>query len=232
MSASKREKEKAGKLGNKLKFMRHSKILVLLLLISTFSSISFAQKKTIAQIKKELELSPNPPLYVKQVLKKKFVMDTIPIMSTSRFAGWPDSIAYVGKLKKVYGPFEKGKFLVQVLAKLPNSFNRVHQLFLDTAFFSLQRADSISTALYSRIIEGSSKLEDLAQIWSMGGEAKTRGDIGWVAQGALIPEIEKELRKRKKGEIFKIWTRAGVHIIRKTDTKEDNGFVLMMRVML
>ena len=84
----------------------------------------------------------------------------------------------------------------------------------------------------NRIIEGSSSLEDLAQIWSMGGEAPTRGEIGWVAQGALIPEIEKELRKRKKGEVFKIWTKAGVHIVRKTDTKEDTGFALLMRVFL
>jgi hypothetical protein len=201
---------------------------VLFFLVST----GFAQKKTIAQIKKELETSPNPPLYVKQVLKKKFVMDTIPIMSTSRFAGWPDSIAYKGKIRKVYGPFEKGKYLVQVLAKLPNNFNRVHQLFLDTSFFSLKRADSISTTLYNRIIDGSSSLEDLAQIWSMGGEAPTRGDIGWVAQGALIPEIEQELRKRKKGEVFKIWTRAGVHIVRKTDTKKDTGFALLMRIFI
>ena len=212
--------------------MYHLKTAILLLALIFTASIGFAQKKTIAQIKKELETSPNPPLYVKQILKKKFVFDTIPIMSTTRFAGWPDSIGYNGKIRKVYGPFDKGKVLIQVLAKLPNKFNRVHQIFIDTSFFSFKRADSISTSLYSRILDGSSSLEDLAQIWSMGGEAPTRGDIGWVAQGALIPEIEQELRKRKKGEVFKIWTKAGVHIVRKTDTKDDTGFALLMRVFL
>lgn len=195
-------------------------------------STSTAQKKTIAQIKQELEASPNPPSYVKNVLKKKFVLDTIGIMSTSRFAGLQDSLAYKGKIKKVYGPYEKGKVLVQVLAKLPNTFNRVHQIFIDTSFFSLARADSIATVLYNRILDGSTSFEDMAAIWSMGGEAATKGDIGWVAQAALIPEIERELRKRKKGEIFKVWTRAGVHIVRKADTKQDTGFALMMRVFL
>ena len=67
----------------------------------------------------------------------------------------------------------------------------------------------------------------------MGGEGITKGDLGWVAQGVLIPEIESEIRKHKKGDVFKVWTRAGVHIIRKTENpKQDNGFALMMRVFL
>ena len=67
----------------------------------------------------------------------------------------------------------------------------------------------------------------------MDGEGSTKGDIGWVAKGVLIPEIENEIKKHKKGEVFKVWTKAGVHIIRKTDNpKQDNGFALIMRVFL
>jgi len=191
-----------------------------------------AQKKTIAQIKEELEKSENPPLYVRDILKKKFVLDTVAVVRTSNFIGLPDSLAYKGKIKKVYGPYENGKILVQILAKLPNTFNRISQIYLDTNIYTKRKADSLSTDIMTRIKDGSASFEDMAQLWSMGGESYTKGDLGWIASGALVPEIERELRKRKKGEIFKVWTKTGVHIVRKTDVKQDNGFALMMRVFL
>src|ERR1044071_7952285 len=90
-----------------------------------------AQKKTAAQIKAEIEKSTNGPLYVKDVLKKKFTIDTIPIMHIGNFSGLPDSLAYYGKVGKVYGPYDKGRVLVQILGKAPNPFNRISQIFLD-----------------------------------------------------------------------------------------------------
>jgi hypothetical protein len=205
-------------------------VLVAVALIACLATSG--QNKTIAQIKTELEQSPNPPLYVKDVLKKKFVLDTIAVMRTSNFLGLPDSLAYKGKIKKVYGPYEKGKVLVQILAKLPNTFNRIGQIFIDTTVFTRRKADSLSNDILARIRNGSSSFEDMAQLWSMGGESYTKGDLGWIAAGAMIPEIERELRKRKKGEVFKVWSKTGVHIIRKTDSKQDIGFALMMRVFL
>jgi hypothetical protein len=207
------------------------KIAIICMLAAVGLSLQ-AQKKTIAQIKTELEQSPNPPLYVKDVLKKKFVLDTVAIMRTDAFMGLPDSLAYKGKLRKVYGPYDKGKVLVQVLAKLPNTFNRISQIFIDTTVFTRRKADSLSTEIFNRIKSGASSFEDEAQLWSMGGESITKGDLGWIASGALVPEIERELRKRKKGELFKVWTKTGVHIVRKTATKQDTGFALMMRVFL
>ena len=64
-------------------------------------------------------------------------------------------------------------------------------------------------------------------------EAATKGDLGWIARGALYPTIEHEVLVHKKGEVFKLWTHAGVHIIRKDDDpKQDTGFALMMQVFL
>ena len=103
-----------------------------------------AQQRSLATIKKELEESPNPPLYVTQVLKKRFVLDTITVTRTTRFAGIADSLAYHGKIKKVYGPFQKGKVLVQILAKLPNTFNHISQIFIDTSVFTRRIADSLA----------------------------------------------------------------------------------------
>jgi PPIC-type PPIASE domain len=211
------------------------KILVIFtLLIDSFTVVS-AQKLSISEMKTEIEKSYNSPLYVKQILKKKFKIDTIVVARTSVFHSLADSIAYLGKEKKVYGPYEQqgSKFLVQILAKSPNMFYRISQIFIDTSVFHYKYADSLGNRILAKIKDGSATFEDMAQTYSMGGESATKGDLGWVARGVLFPQIEKEVVKRKKGEVFKIWTPNGLHIIKKTEEpKQDTGFALMMRVFL
>lgn len=207
--------------------------MLLIVLMSTALAMPAQQKKSIAQIKTEIEKSTNGPLYVKDVLKKKFKLDTVTIARTGHFRGLPDSLAYHGRIGKVYGPYDKGKILVQVLAKAPNTFNHIHQIFLDTSVFMKRFADSLANDIIQRITDGRTTFEDMAQTYSMGGEAAIKGDMGWVASGAMIPQIERELIRRKKGEIFKVWTKNGLHIIRKSDNpKEDFGYALLMRIFI
>src|SRR5258708_1467772 len=194
-----------------------------------------AKKMTISQWKVELEKSPNPVLYTKQILKKRFKIDTIAVTKTRGFSSLADSLAYSGKEKKVYGPYgEKGsQFLVQILTKAPNEFYHVSQIFMDTAIFRPRIADSLGNKILEKIKDGSASFEQLAQAYSMGGEAATKGDLGWIARGVLLPQIEHEISVRKKGEVFKIWSPSGLHIIRKTDDpRQDTGFALMIRIFL
>ncbi|PWT72688.1 MAG: hypothetical protein C5B59_15125 [Bacteroidetes bacterium] len=211
------------------------RILPLVLFLFSIHFSSLGQKMTTAQMKLGIEGADNSPLYVKDVLKKKFKIDTIIVTRTNFFNSLADSLAYKGQVKKVYGPYtQKGqRFLVQVLAKAPNTFYRVSQIFLDTSVFSYRFADSLSDNIISRIKKGPETFEHLAQSYSMGGETVTKGDLGWVAEGVLIPQIARELPRRKKGEVFKVWSANGLHIIKKTeDPKKDTGFALMMRVFL
>ncbi|HTI08736.1 MAG TPA: peptidylprolyl isomerase [Puia sp.] len=194
-----------------------------------------AKKFTVPQIKSELEKSPNPVLYAKQILQKRFTIDTIVVTKTRGFNSLADSLAYNGKEKKVYGPYgdKSGRFLVQILTKAPNEFYHVGQIFIDTSVFRRRIADSIGDKILGRIKNGSATFEEMAQSYSMGGEAATKGDLGWIARGVLLPQIEHEIANRKKGEVFKIWSPSGLHIIRKTDDpRKDTGFALMMRVFL
>lgn len=200
-----------------------------------FVFVSRAQKMTIAQMKIELEKAPNSPLYAKDVLKKKFKIDTIIVTRTSLFHSLADSLAYTAKLKKVYGPYEQqgSKFLVQVLARSTNVFYRVSQIFIDTSLFSHKFIDSLGNSIVEKIKNGTTTFEQMAKTYSMGGEGPTEGDIGWVARGVLMPDIEKEIVKRKKGEVFRIWSPNGLHILKRTaEPKQDTGFALMMRVFL
>src|SRR4051812_28568758 len=102
------------------------KRLTTVFLFAACLQFAHAQQQTIAQMKTNIENAANPIAYVRDVLKKKFRLDTIIVMNTMHYGSRADSLAYNGKVKKVYGPIDK-KFLVQILAKLPNTFNRVSQ---------------------------------------------------------------------------------------------------------
>ncbi|HEV3413259.1 MAG TPA: peptidylprolyl isomerase [Puia sp.] len=190
---------------------------------------------TIRQMKDELEKSPNPILYAKQILKKRFRIDTITVTQTRHFGGLADSLAYTGKEKKVYGPYgpKDGRYLVQVLGKAPNEFYHISQIFIDTSFFSYRVADSIGNAILKKLKEGSATFEDMAKTYALGRDAAAGGDMGWIARGSMFPVVEHEVIAHKKGEVFKLWTRAGLNIIRKDDDpRKDTGFALMMQVFL
>jgi hypothetical protein len=194
-----------------------------------------APSMTIRQMKEELEKSQNPILYTKQVLKKHFKIDTVTITQTPHFGGLADSLAYHGKVGKVYGPYgpRDARYLVQVLSKAPNEFYHISQIFIDTPFFNYRIADSIGNVILRRLKDGSATFEDLAKTFAIGRAATTGGDMGWIARGAMFPVVEHEVIAHRKGEVFKLWTRAGLNIIRKDDDpKQDSGFALMMQVFL
>ncbi len=195
----------------------------------------FSQPKSITEVKSELEKSPNSPLYVKDVLKKKFVLDTIVVTRTTHFSSLADSLAYRGILKKVYGPYtmQGKKFLVQILARMPNTFYKISQIFIDTSVFRYRMADSLGKSILSKLKNNQDSFERLAESYSMGGESITKGDLGWVARGSIIPAIDRQLAKSKKGDVFMLWSGSGLHIIKLTDgPKQDNGAALMMRIFL
>src|SRR5664279_83781 len=200
-------------------------VKVLSLILLTFMSLyGFSQPKTITDMKKEIEKSPNSPLYVKDILKKKFRLDTVLVTRTTHFTTLADSLAYRGVLKKVYGPFtiQGQKFLVQILARLPNTFYRISQIFIDTSVFRYRMADSLGKSIISRLNNHQDSFEHLAQTYSMGGESTTKGDLGWVAKGSIIPAIDQQLAKSKKGDVFMLWSANGLHIIKLVDgPKQD-----------
>jgi hypothetical protein len=195
----------------------------------------YCQPKSMADVKTEIEKSPNSPLYVKDVLKKKFKLDTVIVTRTTHFTTLADSLAYKGVLKKVYGPFtiQGEKFLVQILARLPNTFYKISQIFIDTSVFRYRMADSIGNSIIGKLKSNQESFERLAQAYSMGGESATQGDLGWVAKGSILPSIDRQLAKSKKGDVFMTWSSSGLHIIKLTEApKQDNGVALMMRIFL
>lgn len=187
-----------------------------------------------AQIKKVLDTTSDPIGFVKYVLKKKYFIDTVTVVSTAQFLGKADSLAYHGKTGRVYGPFKKENILVKILAKAPNTFYHVHHILLDTSVFVPAFAESLADTIIAKIRAGSSTFAAQAGIYSADNSSAAKGgDLGWFIKGVMLPQLDKELVKRKKGELFKVWSQAGLHIVSITDNpKEDTGFALLLRVIL
>ena len=193
-----------------------------------------AKSQTTAQIKKELETTNDPIGYVKFKLKKKFSIDTITVMSSTSFMGIADSLAYKGKVNKVYGPFKGNNVLIKILAKLPNTFYHVSHIVLDTGLFKKEFADSLADNIIKRIQTGNTTFESMASTYSADPvSGRKGGDLGWFVRGVMLPQLDNGIRTHAKGELFKVWTPAGLHIVTiKDKPKEDDGFALMLRVFM
>lgn len=193
-----------------------------------------AKCQTLAQIKKELDTTGNPIGFVKFKLKKKFSIDTVAVLSSSSFMGLADSLAYKGKVNKTYGPFKGNNVLIKILAKLPNTFYHVSHIVLDTGLFKKEFADSLADKIIKRIKSGSSTFESMAATYSADHSSAVKGgDLGWFVRGVMLPQLDNGIRTHAKGELFKVWTPSGLHIVTVKDKpKEDDGFALMLRVFL
>lgn len=193
-----------------------------------------SQKQTLAQIKKELETTPDPIGYVKYKLKKKYYIDSVTVISTNTFLGKADSLAYNGKVGKVYGPFKKENILVKVLVKAPTTFYHVTHILLDTSIYSTRFATSLADSIMMKIKNGTATFASMARTYSSDNESAVKGgDLGWFVRGVMLPQLDAQLAKRKKGDIFTVWTTAGLHIVIITDdSKKDTGYALLLRVLL
>lgn len=192
-----------------------------------------SQKLTVAQIKKIMDTTSNPVGFA-IFLKKKYFIDTIAVLSTKSFLGKADSLAYNGKVGKTYGPFKGENILVKILVKAPNTFYHVQHIVLDTGLFRVNFADSLATNIIYKINNNMSSFASMASIYSADGiSAAKGGDLGWFVRGVMLPQLDEAIATHKKGELFKVWTPAGLHIVRIVDNpKKDTGFALMLRMLL
>lgn len=215
-------------------YFKKTKLKQLTTLIILVMMTTLVKSQSVAQIKKVLDTTSDPIGYVKYVLKKKYTIDTVTIMSTTSFLGLADSLAYKGKIGKVYGPFKGNNYLIKVLAKIPNTFYHVSHILIDTSAFSRKFADSLASKIIKKIQSDSSTFESMARTYSSdNASAYKGGDLGWFIRGAMLPQLDEAIAAHKKGDIFKVWTSAGLHVVTIRDNpKKDHGFALLLRVFL
>jgi parvulin-like peptidyl-prolyl isomerase len=199
------------------------------------TTVSKAQ--TIAQIKTELAASKDPLGYVKFKIKKQYKVDTVNIVSTNSFVNFGDSLAYFGEVGNVYGPFKgknRQKYLLEILGKASNTFYHVAHILLDTSTFQKKFVNALADSIIYKIKSGQSTFEEMAITYSSDNTSGSKGgELGWFSRGVMLPQLDAAIQMHKKGDVFKVWTSMGLHVVTlKDNPKKDTGYALMLRVLL
>ena len=62
---------------------------------------------------------------------------------------------------------------------------------------------------------------------------KGKGEDILLGDAVALTQLDKAIGTHKKGEIFKVWTPAGLHIVTlKDNPKQGDGYALFLRVFL
>ncbi|HMG82447.1 MAG TPA: peptidylprolyl isomerase [Ferruginibacter sp.] len=196
-----------------------------------------AKAQTIEQIKTELAASKDPLGYVKFKLKKTYKVDTVTIVSTNSFVNFGDSLAYFGKVGGVYGPFRSKdgrKYLLEILGKASNTFYHVYHILLDTSTFQKKFVNALADTIIAKIKSGQNTFGEMAVTYSSDNISGSKGgELGWFCRGVMLPQLDIAIQTHNKGDIFKVWTTMGLHIVTlKDNPRKDTGYALMLRVLL
>jgi len=93
---------------------------------------------------------------------------------------------------------------------------RVSYVYLDGSKLSKYKIDQLRKEILEKYKAGTS-FSELASQYSMDGNAKKGGDLGWFKEGEMAKDFEVAVREHKAGEIFSI------------DLPENNWFYITLK---
>jgi parvulin-like peptidyl-prolyl isomerase len=80
---------------------------------------------------------------------------------------------------------------------------RVQYIFLDKTKLSLKKIDSLRNLIFRKLDLGSG-FETLAREYSMDGNSKKGGDLGWFEEGQMMAEFQDAISKHRLDETYKV----------------------------
>lgn len=98
---------------------------------------------------------------------------------------------------------KKTHFFYKSLAATPLTAFRVKYIYLDQRKLSVRQIDSLRTIILNRLKKGD-PFELLAQTYSMDGNAKKGGDIGWFPEGMMVGTFETQIKNHKLGDVYTV----------------------------
>lgn len=141
-----------------------------------------------------------------------------PVLDTTLFDASPGT---------VYGPyFEDGRFKVAKLldaAALPDSVRASHLLVSAASTPDPQARQGIIDSLRQLITSGKASFEELARKHSADSlSGREGGDLGYFAQGQMVPSFETAAFFGKTGDLKVVETQFGTHLLKITGQKNSS----------
>jgi peptidyl-prolyl cis-trans isomerase D len=128
--------------------------------------------------------------------------------------------AFAANVNDVYGPIKDGNtyklYKLNNTKMLPDSVQASHILIKVENAEAAQSASKAIDSLKTKIDLGLITFEQAAKDNSQDGSAAQGGDLGWFKSGMMVPEFEKAAFNAEKGEVVKVQTQFGFHLIKVT----------------
>ena len=116
----------------------------------------------------------------------------------------------------VYGPyFDESSYRIARLVEinyLPDSVHARHILLQPDANMDASRLIALADSLQDVLNKGGA-FASIARQFSMDGSAQEGGDLGWFAEGSMVKPFSDSCFYGKTGEIMKVQTQFGIHLI-------------------
>lgn len=137
---------------------------------------------------------------------------------SNELPGMSDSMMFNSPTNTVYGPMRNGNFFalykVKDVKTAPDSVRASHILIpvTEDSASAIILADSLFTAA-----KRGGDFAELAKEYSTDGSAANGGDLNWFTEGRMVPEFNDACFNGSTGDIVKVTTQFGIHIIKITD---------------
>jgi peptidyl-prolyl cis-trans isomerase D len=147
-------------------------------------------------------------------------------------AGLKDFVASAEK-GAVFGPYKEADAYVLAkvvdLAARPDSMKASHILIREP---SQVRTDAVADSLMDVLKKDKSKFAALAQSHSLDqGSAANGGSLGWFADGVMVKPFNDACIDAKEGEIVKVASQFGVHVILVESKSKPTSKVQLAKVV-
>lgn len=129
--------------------------------------------------------------------------------------------------RKVGDIFSKKENTFKIIAANEVQIFRVSYIFLDESKISLKKINKTRDKILKKYEKGKS-FSQLAYQYTM--DSTKDGDLGWFAEGMMVPEFESAVKQHKINDIFKvdIPARKWFYIVLKTfEDKKVNQFTVI-----
>jgi peptidyl-prolyl cis-trans isomerase D len=188
-----------------------------------------ALRKTMDELKAEMATTDDDTLFVAQNSE-----ETTPpqFLKKGMLPPLLDSLLFNAPVGTVAGPFvESGYFMMgkKTAERMqPDSCKARHILIQpkENTQAAVDEARNLRDSIYKMIEKGGNFVQLAAQYSMDQSNAKDSGNLGWFAKGRMVPEFGDSCFMGKKGDMKKVDSRFGFHIVQILDQtkpiKESN----------